>query len=202
MTDKAKNAHQIPVKSFTTQYRRIVPVLISEVQVARAYDPTKGQPHVEHKLYKGCWDTGATGTVITKRVVDDLRLQPISITKAHGVDGEYEANVYAVNLILRNNVGLPYVQATEGKFEDFDLLIGMNVITMGDFAVTNYEGQTIMSFRIPSMEVIDFVNQKPNPPKSLPYKPPQQKPAKKSNVGRNDPCPCGSGKKYKKCCGK
>jgi preprotein translocase subunit SecA len=22
-----------------------------------------------------------------------------------------------------------------------------------------------------------------------------------SRVGRNDPCPCGSGKKYKKCCG-
>ncbi|GAB6183351.1 UPF0149 family protein [Thermodesulfovibrio hydrogeniphilus] len=27
-------------------------------------------------------------------------------------------------------------------------------------------------------------------------------PAKKTKVGRNDPCPCGSGKKYKKCCGK
>ena len=25
---------------------------------------------------------------------------------------------------------------------------------------------------------------------------------KKDKVGRNDPCPCGSGKKYKKCCGK
>jgi preprotein translocase subunit SecA len=23
----------------------------------------------------------------------------------------------------------------------------------------------------------------------------------KKKVGRNDPCPCGSGKKYKKCCG-
>ena len=23
----------------------------------------------------------------------------------------------------------------------------------------------------------------------------------KDKVGRNDPCPCGSGKKYKKCCG-
>ena len=22
------------------------------------------------------------------------------------------------------------------------------------------------------------------------------------DIGRNDPCPCGSGKKYKKCCGK
>lgn len=25
---------------------------------------------------------------------------------------------------------------------------------------------------------------------------------KENTVGRNDPCPCGSGKKYKKCCGK
>ena len=24
---------------------------------------------------------------------------------------------------------------------------------------------------------------------------------KGKKVGRNDPCPCGSGKKYKKCCG-
>ena len=30
-----------------------------------------------------------------------------------------------------------------------------------------------------------------------------QEPAKSAKVaGRNDPCPCGSGKKYKKCCGK
>ena len=26
--------------------------------------------------------------------------------------------------------------------------------------------------------------------------------AKSEKVGRNDPCPCGSGLKYKKCCGK
>ena len=23
-----------------------------------------------------------------------------------------------------------------------------------------------------------------------------------ADIGRNDPCPCGSGKKYKKCCGR
>ena len=29
-----------------------------------------------------------------------------------------------------------------------------------------------------------------------------REPIKKgAKVGRNDPCPCGSGKKYKKCCG-
>jgi preprotein translocase subunit SecA len=25
---------------------------------------------------------------------------------------------------------------------------------------------------------------------------------REKKIGRNDPCPCGSGKKYKKCCGK
>ena len=29
-----------------------------------------------------------------------------------------------------------------------------------------------------------------------------KKPRKVNKVGRNDPCPCGSGKKYKQCCGK
>ena len=31
----------------------------------------------------------------------------------------------------------------------------------------------------------------------------KQQPKKAANkIGRNDPCPCGSGKKYKQCCGK
>ena len=34
--------------------------------------------------------------------------------------------------------------------------------------------------------------------------PAKKKPAKRTDkkVGRNAPCPCGSGKKYKKCCGR
>ncbi|HOJ39262.1 MAG TPA: SEC-C metal-binding domain-containing protein, partial [bacterium] len=38
-----------------------------------------------------------------------------------------------------------------------------------------------------------------SPGQSLPQQP---SPVKVKKVGRNDPCPCGSGKKYKKCCGK
>ncbi|GEO80700.1 hypothetical protein ROR02_08310 [Pararhodospirillum oryzae] len=30
---------------------------------------------------------------------------------------------------------------------------------------------------------------------------PKAPPRRVAAVGRNDPCPCGSGKKYKKCCG-
>ncbi|MEJ2041340.1 MAG: SEC-C metal-binding domain-containing protein, partial [Desulfosarcinaceae bacterium] len=34
--------------------------------------------------------------------------------------------------------------------------------------------------------------------------PKKKKPMRRQDakVGRNDPCPCGSGKKYKKCCGR
>ena len=31
---------------------------------------------------------------------------------------------------------------------------------------------------------------------------PVNRTVKKVKIGRNDPCPCGSGKKYKKCCGR
>ena len=30
---------------------------------------------------------------------------------------------------------------------------------------------------------------------------PKSEPIRVDQIGRNDPCPCGSGKKYKKCCG-
>jgi uncharacterized protein len=30
---------------------------------------------------------------------------------------------------------------------------------------------------------------------------PSQEPVRSTKVGRNEPCPCGSGKKFKKCCG-
>jgi preprotein translocase subunit SecA len=32
--------------------------------------------------------------------------------------------------------------------------------------------------------------------------PPKEKPVQKVHIGRNEPCPCGSGRKYKHCCGK
>ncbi len=53
------------------------------------------------------------------------------------------------------------------------------------------------------------INKKVQMPKQHTFKPadvvenaPQKTITKDKEVGRNDPCPCGSGKKYKNCCGK
>lgn len=39
---------------------------------------------------------------------------------------------------------------------NIDLLIGMDIISLGDFAITNVNGKTIFSFRLPSVSIIDF----------------------------------------------
>jgi preprotein translocase subunit SecA len=45
-------------------------------------------------------------------------------------------------------------------------------------------------------------SQHPMPPEAMGDAPKQKPVSTEPKVGRNDPCPCGSGKKYKKCCGK
>jgi len=42
---------------------------------------------------------------------------------------------------------------------------------------------------------------RPVPKPSLRSSPPAAVAAKAGKIGRNESCPCGSGKKYKKCCG-
>ena len=53
------------------------------------------------------------------------------------------------------------LEAVEGHILGGDVLIGMDVITQGDFAVTNREGRTVFSFRVPSLIHLDFGRQSP-----------------------------------------
>ena len=43
-----------------------------------------------------------------------------------------------------------------GELLDTDVLVGMDIINKGDFAVSNRNGATSFSFRIPSVENFDF----------------------------------------------
>lgn len=42
-----------------------------------------------------------------------------------------------------------YIEAMEHDFEDYDAIIGMDVITYGDFQVASLEGKTTFTFRLP-----------------------------------------------------
>jgi predicted aspartyl protease len=117
--------------------------------------PSKTQQHV------ALWDTGATNSVICKSVASAMGLQPISARKMHTANGDNVSNVYLVDLALPNNVILEAMQVSEADFTTFNptvhMLIGMDVINLGDFSITNYKGDTVMNFRLPSFEEHDFV---------------------------------------------
>ena len=109
--------------------------------------------------FNALWDTGATGCVISQAVVDGCKLSPIGRTEVTHVQGKAESDVYLVNISLPNNVEFVGVSVTLGNFGDADVIIGMNVITQGDFAVTSSNGITKFSFRVPSEDHIDFVEE-------------------------------------------
>ena len=173
----------------------------SDCWVLEAFDP-KGlsQAQISSKKSMKCtalWDTGATNTVITQRVAQSLGLKQTGVALVHHAAGQSFKPKYIVNIMLPNNVGIPFVEVTEGDLMGEDVLIGMDIITKGDFAITNVGGKTTFSFRIPSVETIDYCNQNNQP--ATQANTPIVKP---KSPGRNDPCPCGSGKKYKHCCGR
>jgi hypothetical protein len=61
---------------------------------------------------------------------------------------------------LPNKVAFSGVRVTKGILTGGpDILIGMNIINRGDFAVTNLNGVTKFSFRFPSIVDIDFVEE-------------------------------------------
>ena len=137
------------------------------------------------------WDTGASGSAITRRTAEDLGLEPTGMVKTSTAAGERDTYTYLVSLFLPNRVCIASLRVSEQVLKDLDMLIGMDVIGNGDFAVTNHSGITVWTYRYPSIQRIDFV--KALSPKSSPKSP---------RIGRNSLCPCGSGKKYKRCCGR
>lgn len=126
--------------------------------VCKAFNPLQGGQHPEISQFVGLWDTGATGTVISKSVVEKLNLKPIGKLKVFHANGESIVNVYAINLFLPNQVGFQFVKVTEGIISGFDLLTGMDIITTGDFSITNVGGKTTFLFRVPSVKEVDFVS--------------------------------------------
>jgi len=187
---------QIQVKCCTESYNGLRSVLTSNILISAAFNPASGSSPDPNTLPKfvAAWDTGATNTVITQKVAQMCGLLPTGMTEVRTAKGKFFTNVYFAAIWLPNKVYVPQLRVTEGILTDIDALIGMDIISQGDFAVSNKNGKTILTFRMPSIESIDFVKQQPP---SLTVQS-----SVSNKVSRNSPCPCGSGKKYKKCCGK
>src|SRR5690606_20350183 len=149
-------------KSFTLQASGLLRVLKTDCGVCRAFDPLTSGKHPSIQRVVGLWDTGATGTVISEGCAEKLVLNPVGNQRVYHADGNSIINSYVINHLLPNQVAFQFVKVTEGKLNGTDLLIGVDIISMGDFSIANFAGKTTFSFRVPSTTKIDFVEESKN----------------------------------------
>ncbi len=156
---------QQEVRAFTTYHNGLSNKLFNKLFISKAFTPQKKTYHLNKKdckEYSAIWDTGATNSVITSRVARECELVSFQMTQVHTAGGINNSKVYSVNIWLPNRVIIPNVKVTEGKIAGGEeVLIGMDIINRGDFAVSNKDGQTVFTYRFPSVERFDFVK---NPP--------------------------------------
>jgi len=72
--------------------------------------------------------------------------------------------VYLVDVLLPNGILFSNMEVAEFQSNnDFDFIIGMNILCQGDMALTNAKGEMVFSFRIPPAEThIDFTKEAEN----------------------------------------
>jgi predicted aspartyl protease len=129
--------------AFRYEYRGLPSQLISDIEVISLDDPSM------HNIYKGVWDTGATMTMITPKIFSELKLTPIDTTTVHGVNSLMQVPVALVNLILPNKIQVNNIRVSVSEIQGIDMLVGMDVIQLGDFSISNLEQKTIFTFAIP-----------------------------------------------------
>lgn len=167
--------------AFTIKHNGRANRIITDVRLSQAFDPNKA-PNPGPPLYdtKALWDTGATGSVVTRATASALGLTPVGSTLVNHAGGSSQSNSYVVNVFLPNSVAIPGIMVSECQDimgGTVGAIIGMDIISHGDFAITNVSGLTWMTFRIPSTSTVDYVG--------------EFEKVRFLGASRNQPCPCG-----------
>lgn len=143
--------------AFTLKSPGLLRAIVTTARVSVGFNPFHtSNPPLPLRSFQAIWDTGANVSVISQRVVEECALKPIGVTEVSTVAGIGLCEVYLINVFLPNDVGFPNITVTKGQIGSVDVLIGMDLINKGDFALTHEGGNTVFSFRYPSLATIDF----------------------------------------------
>lgn len=131
--------------------------IVTESYIYAATDLKNGETVKRVKVNRSLWDTGASVSLISTKVVKVLELESIGKSGVSGYnDGVDIKDTYLVHIGLPTGDIVTNVMAMEFDSDEYDVVIGMDVICNGDLAITNKDEKTTFSFRIPSECEIDF----------------------------------------------
>ena len=143
---------------FTFEYESIVGSINTQIVLESESDATK-----KIKV-DAMWDTGANFTAINSRIVKELGLPCLGKAGVGGILGEQKiSSIYLLNIYLPNNDKYT-IKVMEAQPKNCDILIGMDIISKGNFAISCYENKTTFTFCYPSFGKIDFNKQRGEQP--------------------------------------
>lgn len=135
--------------AFTLKYSGLASQLINKIKVSN--DSQK-------KEVDSLWDTGATKTCISPELAKALKLKPYAKTIINNAGGSSSSTVYRVDISFLNiKFKKQIVYTVNIHSQGIDLLVGMDIITLGDFTITNKNQNTKFTFEIPSIRDVDYV---------------------------------------------
>jgi len=106
--------------------------------------------------FTAVWDTGATNSIITTDVAKRLNLCSEGSIVVNGVTGSRSVDTYLVTFTLPNGFSKDVFTASCTEAIGCDILIGMDIISIVDFAITRGSYGTTFSFKTPQGDEIDF----------------------------------------------
>lgn len=142
---------KIDAHAFTLKYDGITDKVITDITIYNNNTKISG---------KGLWDTGATFSCISKQVVKALNLTPTGYTNIVTPSGSSTQPTYMVSIDLPNLVTFETIRVCESEIgkQGIEMLIGMDIISKGNFSLSNFEGKTVFSYAFPSFVHTDFTD--------------------------------------------
>lgn len=114
-----------------------------------------------YRAVQALFDTRATITYLAREIAEELNLPPTGeIIKTRALKAEQACPVVKAHIgFPKDNVFSNWPIASVSRDNpDFDIIIGMDLISRGGFAISSYNGHTTFTFRVPSEKEIKFTN--------------------------------------------
>ena len=143
--------------TITRRFQEKIDSIVTESYVYAPTDLAQGGSVKRVKIQRSLWDTGASVTLISARVAKVLGLTSIGKSGVSGYNQGIDVkDTFLVHIGLPTGDIITNIMAMEFDTDEYNVVIGMDVICNGDLAITNKDEKTTFSFRIPSEQEIDF----------------------------------------------
>ena len=136
---------------FQKDYKGLLKAVMTEAIIFEAVN-LDDVPIPQNRIFtdSAVWDTGAEITIVSPRIVKSLGLKPFTETSIMGIGGDERVGVYKIHLGLPNGYLYEDMIVYCSDIDNYDILIGMDLISQSDFFITNIKGNSRFYFQLPA----------------------------------------------------